>query len=268
MKTLRPIVQLATCCFLLGMSAINGNSQQPVTTSGSYMYSSRGIGFKQGTSGIDVYQIKTGEQIGVVKAGGGQVKFNKFDGVTDAQVQTVNDAIQDYQLHRLNPASDEGIKVPNASIGGNPTGGVPQPQSAPANAADGFKASNGYVVSFGTAPAENTTAIIVTAPVAGPRGSRVEFDFSQSGSRSGTVGRTAWGVLGAGVGQGKITNAKGDIVTVNDGVKTVNSFGNVKGSSINTDAFRPQLNAIDEAVNAGAGSTGFDLKRFHKVMGD
>lgn len=62
------MARLAACCFLF--TAALGAQQ-----SSGYAYSSRGIGSKQGNGGFDVFDVKSGDQIGVLKVGGDHIDF-------------------------------------------------------------------------------------------------------------------------------------------------------------------------------------------------
>ncbi len=108
MRTPGFMVRFVACCFLLSVATIDGKAQQPtasgVSTGSTYFYSSRGIGFKKGNGGFDVFQVQGGDQIGVLKVGGGHVEFKKLGDVSPELEKTVMDAVQDYQMGRVSPA--------------------------------------------------------------------------------------------------------------------------------------------------------------------
>jgi hypothetical protein len=255
------MVRFVACCFLLSVATIDGNAQQSTASSVSadstYFYSSRGIGFKKGNGGFDVFQIQGGDQLGVIKAGGGHIQFKKMEGVTPEQEQAVNDAIHDYQMGRVSPAA-QGFGA-NKPIGDAPVAGGLIQQTA-SNPPVGSKASSGYVITSFT-QTKSLTEIHVKPSSAIPAAETViKFDTGRKGS---VLGLMAGGAL-AGQG-GTMNNSHMDVVWINGKTNT----GTNKGTAINFAAYKAVMDCIHEYVDAGHAPSDFDskrLERFDKAM--
>jgi hypothetical protein len=264
------MLRFAACCFLLFVATLNAKAQQAagpsVSAGSSYVYSSRGIGFKQGNAGFDVFQIQGGDQIGVLKVGGGHIEFKKLGDVSPELEKTVMDAVHDYQMGRVSPAT---APLPVVTAPANP---IPSNSTGDQTSAGGnpCTVSNVFVDA-----AHHVTKIQVTGPsrIPGQPGQTVEFDAYMGGAGAGA--RQLLTIMSKDRNEqygGKVTNYKGDVVnmfTVGPdgkplGGKVQRSDMATKGQGINAAAVAPYMEAINQSQDPAL--TPEFKKRFHNAI--